>query len=388
MISTRYLNLSCSLCLLLLLMLPTVVSGQPKGDAYEHLVRQWNELYSTILKEKKEVQKKFRIATNAQFKAGEDLRTAEANKKILEPYMLANLHEVYDRTINNLKYAKKHQKDINALAEKATKVNAQTDQMTEKKISKIRSSYQLFLAEYDPSRDPVTITAPPPPPPPVPQKTETPYTAPTQKTEPEAAISAATATNPSSSTVAPEMVDKRPQQYKQEAYMSKPYVCSFEIDTLDSSSGMRKVENSPGVLFTYTDPDLRPHFKNKDLIKCLGRLSMFGPYYYLTIEFQIASSHSQNNFGSLQEGSLLRFKLMNEEYISLYNIKTNTGRIDPYSGHTIFSGQYAIGKQELNKFSKSSLDKMRIMWSTGFEDYDVYHIDFLKDQINCLNEKS
>ena len=105
---------------------------------------------------------------------------------------------------------------------------------------------------------------------------------------------------------------------------------------------------------------------------------------YLTIEFQIASSHSQSNFGSLQEGSLLRIKLMNDEFVSLYNLKTNEGRIDPYTGYTIFSAQYAIGKQEMKKLRTSEMDKMRVMWSTGFEDYDVYNIDLLINQINCL----
>ena len=80
-------------------------------------------------------------------------------------------------------------------------------------------------------------------------------------------------------------------------------------------------------------------------MKCRGRLSKIGPFIYLDIEFQIASSHSQSNFGSLPTGSLLRFQLMNEETVSLYNVKMNTGRIDPYSGHTIFTAQYALGKK-------------------------------------------
>jgi hypothetical protein len=142
------------------------------------------------------------------------------------------------------------------------------------------------------------------------------------------------------------------------------------------------------LLFTYTEPELRPYFKGKDLMKCRGRLSKLGPYIYLDIEFQIASSHSQSNFGSLPTGSLLRFQLMNEETVSLYNLKVNTGRIDPYSGHTIFTAQYALGKKEMNALKKSPLNKMRVMWSTGFEDYDVYYMDFLINQINCLESGS
>ena len=34
---------------------------------------------------------------------------------------------------------------------------------------------------------------------------------------------------------------------------------------------------------------------------------------------------------------------------------------------------------------KSELDKMRVVWRTGYEDYQIYHVDFLINQINCLN---
>jgi hypothetical protein len=110
-------------------------------------------------------------------------------------------------------------------------------------------------------------------------------------------------------------------------------------------------------------------------------------YIYFTIVFQIGSSHSQSNFGSLETGSLLRLRLLNGKYISLSNLKTDRGRIDPYSGNTIFTGQYALGNKEIDMLTSSPLDKIRILWSTGYEDYDVYKIDFFKDQINCLLSK-
>jgi hypothetical protein len=180
------------------------------------------------------------------------------------------------------------------------------------------------------------------------------------------------------------MIEKRPPAMEQGPYMAEPYACRFDTDTIDMTIGIKRLEIHPEVLFTYTDPDLRPFFKNKDLITCRARLSKIGPYTYLSVEFQIASSHSQSNFGSLAEGSLLRFRLMDGEYVSLYNLKAHNGRIDPYSGYTIFTGQYALGKSELKKLTSTEADKMRVMWSTGYEDYDIYKVDLLIDQLNCL----
>jgi hypothetical protein len=171
----------------------------------------------------------------------------------------------------------------------------------------------------------------------------------------------------------------RPRPYEEE-----PFQCQIIADTVDAATGRRRIELAPGLLFTHTDPDLRPYFKNKELITCYGQLSKIDAYVYLTIDFQIASSHSQSNFGSLQNGSLLRLQLLDGEYVSLYSLKTDRGRIDPYSGHTVFTGQYALGKDEIKKLREEELDEVRILWSTGYGDYDVYKIDFFIDHLNCL----
>jgi len=350
--------------------------GPQQGDEYALLLRQWNELYANILKEEKQVQNTFRTATNAQFKANEKLRTAELNPKLIEPDHLATLHEEYETAVTNLKRAKSQQKEIKALVEKSRKLNFKQADLSEKKVASIRSAYNVFLAKYTPGRsvivDPLAVTPEPPT-----QKKENKKPTPEK---PSAPVESA------SSAYDPTMINKRPA-HTSSSYTSQPYECLYAIDSTDSVTGTKRLDLKPGLFFSHTDPDLRPFFKDKDLISCLGALSRIGPYVYLRVEFQIASSHAQSNFGALAEGSLMRFKLMNGEYVSLYNLKTNTGRIDPYSGYTVFSGQYALGKNEIKKLSASELDKMRVLWSTGYEDYDIYNIDFLINQLNCLMSK-
>jgi hypothetical protein len=156
-------------------------------------------------------------------------------------------------------------------------------------------------------------------------------------------------------------------------------------DTVDKSHRSNTSVLKPGDLCTHPT-DLRPYFKNKELITCYGRLSRIDAYVYFTIDFQIASSHSQSNFGGLESGSLLRLRLLNGKYISHSNIKSDRGHIDHYSGNTVFTGQFALGKDEMKMLAASPLDKIRILWGTGYEDYDVYKIDFFIDQIKCLQE--
>lgn len=342
-----------------------------EGEQYEFLLRQWSDLFAAINTEKIEAQIKFRDATNAKFKASEEYQTAQANKKLIDPVRFHELEESFDNSVKSLKQSKKQQNSIKTILEKADKVNALLSKLTEKKVKKIRAQFNQYLETYNPRILQAT-----------PKKSKT------KKKADSVSVVPPSGTNNQVLAMKPEMVNKRPAYLAPKEYRAKPYTCSFMTDSTDLVSGRRRLETTPGLLFTYTEPDLRPYFKDKDLMKCRGRLSKLGPYIYLDIEFQIASSHSQSNFGSLPAGSLLRFQLMNEESVSLYTVKSNFGRIDPYSGHTIFTGQYALGKKEINALKKSGLDKMRVMWSTGFEDYDVYYLDFLINQINCLESVS
>ncbi len=342
-----------------------------KGEQYEFLLRQWNDLYANIRIEKLEAQKKFRDATNAKFKASAEYYSAEDNKKLIEPYKLASLEEAFDQSVQRLKFAKKQQKSIKSILEKATKTNAFLSKLTTKKVEKTRGEFKQYLIAFEPQNHLLKVRKAP---------KEKKHAA----SRNEKAITSVTGASGNVVAMDPSMLHQRPDYYERANYQAKPFDCTFTTDSIDAASGFTRLETTPGLIFTYTEPELRPYFKDKDLIKCFGRLSKSGPYIYLTVEFQIASSHSQSNFGALQAGSLMRFELMNGDFVALYSAKTNTGRIDPYSGTTIFVAQYALGKQALRALKKSSLNKMRVMWSTGFEDYDVYYVDFLVHQITCL----
>ena len=172
-----------------------------------------------------------------------------------------------------------------------------------------------------------------------------------------------------------------------EKYKSKPYSCEIVEDILDDVTRQRRIVLSSVTIFTHTDDELRPYFRDKDLLKCSANLSQISGYKYLTMRFRISSSNARRNFGMLQENSLLRLKLIDGSFLNFLNIQTDRGRIDNYTGDTIFTGYYALGKSAEQALLKSEVDKVRVVWSTGYEDYEIYELNFFIDQINCLNNK-
>ena len=347
------------------------------GEFEEYILKQWNELHFNIKALEKKIQNEFRAATNAQFSASEIYHNAEANKALIEPDRFAQISENYEQSIKKLKQAKLNQNTIKKLFEESRKMANLEPKKMEKKLNTLRSKFNLFVADYDPSKSlntPAEVKI---------AKNKT--TLPKNKTSKESKQPREKNTSPDdATTVQVSSSINSSILAKTTPYKSEPFRCRVEMDTIDQITGSRRIALEPGLIFTHTDPDLRPFFKNKELITCYGKLSKIGAYVYLEIDFQIASSHSQSNFGSLQNGSLLRLRLLNGEYVSLYNVKSDRGHIDPYSGYTIFNGQYVLGKDEIKMLQSTELDKIRILWSTGYEDYDVYKVDFFIDQLNCL----
>ncbi len=374
----------------------------------EYILRQWNELFFKIRDQEKKAQAQFRTATNAQFKAGELVQNAEANKKMIESDRLAVLQENYEKTIENLRTAKLRQKAILKLVDRSRKTANQSPKKIKRKFPQLNIQYDNYLATYDPNHNMQDLS----------KTGRTNNKESSLITAPVKSSVAPSKTDPSGKSNDPTSSSKKPKQDKSKKkeetsgpkrneglssarmpssripeeqmahrYTSASPSCQFLTDTIDIVTGTHRKELEPGLIFTDTDPDLRPYFKSKELITCYGALSKIGAYTYFTINFQIASSHSQGNFGSLESGSLLRLRLLNGKYVSLYNLKSDRGRIDHYSGNTIFSGQYALGKEEIKLLSSSPLDKIRILWGTGYEDYDVYKIDFFIDQLKCLMAK-
>lgn len=335
-----------------------------EGEIQEYILKQWNELHFHIKAQEKKVQGQFRAATNAKFKSEEKLNTALENKALADPVQLASLHDEYDHAIRTLKQAKSDQNAIRKILDLSKKIGSLPPNSINQKLSGLRSKYNNYLATYEPGAS-------------APRPSSTPNT-------PDAPVASNKKQEKGKTPVARQVAYSTDIRSTSLPYKSQPYECEIRSDTVDEATGRRKIILNKGLLFTHTDPDLRPYFKDKELITCYGELSKIDAYVYLTIEFQIASSHSQSNFGVLQNGSLLRLKLLDGEYVSLYNIKPDRGRIDAYSGHTVFTGQYALGKDEIRMLQSSGLDKVRILWSTGYEDYDVYKIDFFRERLSCL----
>ncbi len=165
-----------------------------------------------------------------------------------------------------------------------------------------------------------------------------------------------------------------------------PRPCVLTLDTRDAFSGELRRETAQEELFRFTNPSLKTYFTDRDHIICHASLASNSGTYLLQLQFTINDANAQRAFGNLPRNGVAILRLFDGETFTLYNLRADEGKASEDKKQFTFTGQYVVDAGMLKKLRKTLLDKIRIAWSTGYEDYDVHNVDFLQRQLDCLQK--
>ena len=160
--------------------------------------------------------------------------------------------------------------------------------------------------------------------------------------------------------------------------------CVREFDGLDEFTGKRRVILPEETFFTYTSPDLKPFLKDASLITCNARLMRTGKTIVLETTFVIRSQFAAKEFGVLPKGSQMTFRSIGGQQVSVKNQLQSQAEYDPVAKVSTYRGRYPLSRGAQKFLGESLLDEVRVMWGTGFDDYALYDLSFLKRQLDCI----
>lgn len=161
--------------------------------------------------------------------------------------------------------------------------------------------------------------------------------------------------------------------------------CAVETGQRDELTGLQPLQHRPEVLFRYTSPKLLSVMKEKDFIVGNAALLKLGKdQYTLELEVLIRSQYAQKEFGMLERGSKMILVMLSGYQVALENKATSTGLLNPVEKTVLYQCRYSLSKSDLKALEVGTLDFVRLIWSTGYDDYPVYDLDLLKRQLLCL----
>lgn len=160
--------------------------------------------------------------------------------------------------------------------------------------------------------------------------------------------------------------------------------CNIAAQSKDEFSGEVRKETARAELLRYTNPILRSYLKGKTHILCDVSMSSVGPNLFLNLTYTINDPGARKSFGGIRTNNVLILKFVDGSTLTVYNQRPDEGSIDPETQAATFRGQYLIDKTTLKKIRNTELDKIRMAWNTGYEDYEVQQIDLLMRLAKCL----
>ncbi len=168
---------------------------------------------------------------------------------------------------------------------------------------------------------------------------------------------------------------------------SPPPDCAIAFEGKDEFTGKIKRETKPARFFAHTDEVMRKALQDKDFIVCdlTGTKVESSRYTYLNMTITILSKDVQRSIGFLDRGTPIIFVLVDGSKVNLKTNKTDIGVVDIDKGTTTYRAQ--LTAESITDLTKSELDYVRVNWSSGYEDYEVYDVDILKNLFNCLYKK-
>ena len=164
-----------------------------------------------------------------------------------------------------------------------------------------------------------------------------------------------------------------------------PRPCSLAVNTRDEFSGETYQEVQKEELFRYTNEVMKKHLpSDQPHIVCSAALSTGGATVSLQLHFSIRDNNARRTFGGLGKNSAVILKFLDGTTFTALNVRSDEGA--PGSDGQVFSykGQYVLDPGAVKKLRKTELDKIRVAWGTGYEDYEIQNVDLLMRQAKCL----
>ena len=164
------------------------------------------------------------------------------------------------------------------------------------------------------------------------------------------------------------------------------YDCEIVFDGYDKEIGSDRREVKTQPFFSYSQEKMKPYFKTEDYLSCDANISKVDKNYFLTLKIRIRSKDASKTYGLLRANENINIKLINGRNVYAKNINSDSGKIESYTGHTLYTGIFLLKKSDINDLKKYYLDNIGIIWSSGYEEYNIYNVDFLTNQIKCLTK--
>ncbi|HMQ08254.1 MAG TPA: hypothetical protein PKC30_13205 [Saprospiraceae bacterium] len=162
------------------------------------------------------------------------------------------------------------------------------------------------------------------------------------------------------------------------------YQCKIVYNDHDDVLGQHRKETQSMQWFALTHPMMRPILKEKDYLNSKAAIVSIGKNTFLSVNIVIGSKDANKAYGIIEKGSEMRIALVNGRNIILKSENRADSKVFPLQNQVAYNIVYKLKKDDIKSLLGKEIDKVGMMWSSGYEDYEVFNVDLIMNQLNCL----
>lgn len=179
-------------------------------------------------------------------------------------------------------------------------------------------------------------------------------------------------------------VNTSPDQTKLTRNQRPSENCALAYDVIDEFSGKRKRALKPRAFFGFTPESYEKFFPDQDFLQCEGHLVESDGQLALRLRIIIQDKSAKKQFGTIEPGAQVFIRPMKSSTLALSSYAGAT--VSEENDKTVYDCSFALDKSALKVLKNDEIDTIRIIWSKGYQTYQVYYLDFLRDQFSCFDE--
>ena len=169
-------------------------------------------------------------------------------------------------------------------------------------------------------------------------------------------------------------------------YAQTDSTCTYRVNEVDEFTNTTKIVTHSKMFIEHTDSSLLKYYKRKSHsyfeleTYCAKINDLRVIYFYIRID----SKNAYKYFGSISTDAKCIFKLKSGKTVTLNFSKYDTGDTNYERNYTSYSPYLVIPNDDYDLLKKDPVEKIRIYWSKGYEDYDIDYPEAFKKQIECI----
>ena len=140
----------------------------------------------------------------------------------------------------------------------------------------------------------------------------------------------------------------------------------------------------PEVLLKYTPDVLRKYMGGQAYITGQAFIGTEPGLTYLQLYLEFATEQALRQYVNLGK-SILLIRLINGKEIRLIVNRFDQGTADPELKKSTMSGVYYFDKSDERSLTDTPVDRIRLVFATGYEEFVIYNVDFFTRQLACIN---